>query len=121
MPTGISPGRADVAIDEAVALGTWIQMHLGDPGADGTGSPALETTRIQASFAPASGGEARTNAILQWPIPVASENWSHFTMWTGASAGDFLWSGTVTANPTQAGQPFTVLAGDLRLFLTGAA
>lgn len=121
MSTGISAARANAAIDATVALGTWIKLHVGDPGSAGTSSPATETTRKQASFASASGGAAVTNADLDWTSVAGTEDATHFSMWTASTGGTFLWSGTVTANALTAGDNFQIAAGDLSLSITGAA
>lgn len=123
MPTGIAPGEGALAIDAAVAKGTWIQLHVGDPGAAGTANPALNTTREQASFAAAAGNPATavTDAVLEWTNVPEDEDYTHFTMWTAAAAGTFTWSGTITANPVQTADAFRFPVGQLSLSVTGAA
>lgn len=121
MATGIAPGRANASIDATVALGTWIKLHVGDPGSAGTANAATETTRKQATFAAASGGSAVTTADLTWSAIAGTEDATHFSMWTASSAGTFLWSGTITANPYTAGDTFQILTGQLSLTMTGAA
>lgn len=121
MATGIAPGEANDAIDTVVATGTWIKLHVGDPGAAGTANPATETDRQQASFAAASGGSAATNAALEWTSVAGSEDFTHFSMWTASTAGTFLWSGTITANAVTTGDTFSIGSGDLTLTMTGAS
>lgn len=121
MATGISSSAADAAIDAVVALGTWIQLHTGDPGAAGTSNVATEDTRMEASFAAASGGSASTDADLTWSAVAATETVTHFSMWTAATSGTFLWSGTVTNGELASGQDFTVESGDLTLTISGAS
>lgn len=121
MATGMSAARANAAIDAAVALGTWIKLHVGDPGAAGTANAAGETTRKQASFAAASGGSAASNADLEWPNVSTSEDVTHFSMWTASSGGTFLWSGTITANALTAGDTLKAASGGIVLSVSGAA
>lgn len=121
MATGIASARADASIDATVALGTWIKLHIGDPGAAGTANPATETDRVQASFGAASGGTAVTDTDTEWLAVSTGEDYTHFSMWTASTAGTFLWSGTVTADAVTAGNNFLIEAGDLALVMTGAS
>jgi hypothetical protein len=119
--TGIAPGRANASIDATVALGTWIKLHIGDPGSAGTSNPAANTTRQQATFAAAAGGSAVTTADLEWASVPNAEDYTHFSMWTASSGGTFLWSGTVTANAVAVSDTFRIETGDLALTMSGAA
>lgn len=121
MATGASAARANAAIDAAVALGTWIKLHVGDPGAAGTANAAVETTRKQATFGAASAGVAVTTADLTWTSIAGSEDATHFSMWTASTAGTFLWSGTITANAYTAGDTYTATTGNVSLSISIAA
>lgn len=121
MAVGAAVARCNAAIDAATALGTWIKLHIGDPGAAGTSNAAGNTTRKQATMASASSGSAASTADLSWTSVSTSETYTHFSMWTASTAGTFLWSGTVTANAVTAGDTFTITTGNLTLTATGAA
>jgi hypothetical protein len=121
MATGIAVGRANASIDATVAVGTWIKLHIGDPGAAGTSAPAGNTTRQQATFGAASAGAAVTTAALEWTSVSTSEDYTHFSMWSASTAGTFLWSGTVTANAVTSGDTFRIPSGSLSLTMTGAS
>lgn len=121
MATGASAARANAHIDADVALGTWVKLHVGDPGAAGTANPAVETTRKQATFGAASGGIATTTADLSWTAIAGSEDATHFSMWTASTAGTFLRSGTIVANPYTAGDTLIASAGNVTLSETVAA
>lgn len=123
MSTGAAQARCAAAIDAAVALGTWIKPHIGDPGAAGASNAAVETTRQQATFGAAAGNPATavTTALLTWTNVAAGEDWTHFSMWTASVAGTFLWSGTITANPLTAGDNLQFAIGALALSASGAA
>ena len=101
----------------------WIKLHIGDPGSAGTSNAATETTRkdITASFAAASGGTCTTNADTTWTNVAATEDYTHYTIWSASSGGTFYWSGTVTASAVTAGDTFTIAAADLDLSLSTAA
>lgn len=104
MATGIAVARANASIDAVVALGTWIKLHVGDPGAAGASNASVETTRKQATFASAGSGSAATSADLTWANVAGTEDHSHFSMWTASTNGTFLWScgrGSSPPPPTQ--------------------
>lgn len=121
MTTGLSAARRNSAIDSTVALGTWVKLHLGDPGAAGTSSPAVNTTRRQATMGAAASGTATSTATLTWTAVSTTETYTHFSMWTASTAGTFLCSGTVTSGAVTAGQDFVVNAGGLTISVSGAA
>lgn len=113
MATGVISAEADDILD---ALGTqysWVQLHIGDPGAAGTANVAAETDRVQATWGSASGGAKSNSAAVQWTNVAASEDYTHFSVWTASSSGSCGFTGTVTANAVTAGDTFTIPIGDL--------
>jgi hypothetical protein len=123
MATGLAAATANSLLD---ALGratnytaptaAWVKLHVGDPGAAGTSNAATETTRKQfVSSAGASGGTLSNTTALTWTGVAGSEDYTHYSVWTASTAGTFLWSGTITANPVTAGDDFTIAVGDLDL------
>jgi hypothetical protein len=127
MATGISSYLGNAWLD---ALGNntsfavttvYVKLHTGDPGANGTSSPATETTRKSVSFAAASGGSLASDDAVTWTNIAGSEDSTHFTAWDNVSAGNFLFSGTITANPYTAGDTFTIASGALTVSLTLAS
>ena len=127
MATGISSYLANAWLDAvgnntSYAVGTvYVKLHVGDPGANGTSSPATETTRKAASFAAASSGSIASDADITWTNIAGSQDATHFTAWDNVSAGNFLFSGTVTANAYTAGDTFTIASGSLTVSLTLAS
>src|SRR5262245_59701641 len=84
----------------------WVKLHLGDPGSAGTGSPAANTTRVQATFgSAASGGSIANTADLNWTCVPNAETYSHVSFWTAATAWTVLGAGDLTS-------PRTVAVGD---------
>ena len=127
MATGISSYLANAWLDAvgnntSYAVGTvYVKLHVGDPGVNGTSSPATETTRKAASFAAASSGSIASDADITWTNIAGSQDATHFTAWDNVSAGNFLFSGTVTANAYTAGDTFTIASGSLTVSLTLAS
>lgn len=100
----------------------WIKLHIGDPGSAGTSNPATETDRIQATFGTnASGGAISNTAVLTWTAVAASEDYTHYSAWDASTSGNFLFSGTMTANAVTANDDFEIPIGDLDVTLTPVA
>lgn len=121
MATGLGSAGANTGGDAINAAYTWVKLHIGDPGSAGTSNPAVETTRIQVTWAAYAAGATSNSNVLTWPSVAASEDYTHFTVWTANAAGTFGWSGTVTANAVTAGDNFQVAAGDLDASFTLAS
>jgi hypothetical protein len=99
----------------------YIKLHVGDPGVNGTTSPAVETTRKSVSFAAAANGAIASDADITWTNIAGSEDATHFTAWDNLTAGNFLFSGTITGNPYTAGDTYTIASGSLTASLTVAS
>jgi hypothetical protein len=127
MATGISSYLANAWLDavgnnSSFAVATaYVKLHVGDPGANGTSNAATETTRKEASFAGASSGSIASDASITWTNIAGSQDATHFTAWDNISAGNFLFSGTITANAYTAGDTFTISSGALTVSLTLAS
>ena len=99
----------------------YVKLHVGDPGAAGTSNPAVETTRKAISFGVSTTGALASDADISWTNIAGSEDATHFTVWDALTAGNFLFSGTVTANPYTAGDTYTISSGNLTVSLTLAS
>lgn len=121
MATGLGSAGANTGGDAINAAYTWVKLHIGDPGAAGTGNPATETTRKQVTWVAYASGATSNNGALTWTSVAGSEDYTHFTVWTASSGGTFGWSGTVTANAVTAGDTFQVASGDLDASFTLAS
>jgi hypothetical protein len=127
MATGLSAYLANSflnALGNATAYSVatpYIKLHVGDPGANGTTNPAVETTRKSVSFATAANGAIASDADITWTNIAGSEDATHFTAWDNLTAGNFLFSGTITGNPYTAGDTYTIASGSLTASLTVAS
>jgi hypothetical protein len=127
MATGLSAYTANKFLD-AIGNATaffvttvYIKLHVGDPGIDGTTNPAVETTRKAVSFAVASAGAIASDADISWINITGSEDATHFTAWDDLTAGNFLFSGTITGNPYATGDTYTIVSGSLSASLVVAS
>ena len=127
MATGISNYLANKWLDalgNATAFSVttaYIKLHVGDPGSAATSNPATETTRKSASFGAAATGNIASDADISWTNIASSEDATHFSAWDNLSAGNFLFSGTITGNPYTAGDTYTIASGALNVSLTIAS
>ena len=127
MATGLSAYLANNflnALGNATAYSVatpYIKLHVGDPGVNGTTNPAVETTRKSVSFAAAANGAIASDADITWTNIAGSEDATHFTAWDNLTAGNFLFSGTITGNPYTAGDTYTIASGSLTASLTVAS
>lgn len=116
MAVGLSTTAANNQLDElmnAVDGYRFVQLHTDDPGAAGTANVATENTRMEATFAAATGGSKSTSADLEWLDVPAAEDFSHFSMWDALTTGNFGFSGIITANEVGIGDDFMINTGDL--------
>lgn len=128
MTVGMSTFTANAFLDAVcnntsfVVSGAYVKLHVGDPGAAGTSNPAVETTRKLVSFGSASVGAISNDTEVVWTNISGNEDATHFSLWdsVGPAGGNFLGSGTITANPYTTGDTYTVPVGDLDLSLVVA-
>jgi uncharacterized membrane protein YgdD (TMEM256/DUF423 family) len=129
MATGFAPATANAILNALCRNTAWTQpaavyvkLHVGDPGAAATANPATETTRKTVTFGTtASGGAISNTAAITWTAVAGSEDYTHFSAWDASTAGNFLFSGTITANAVTTGDDFTIPIGDLDVTLGVAA
>jgi hypothetical protein len=121
MAEGFSTAAANTALDSLITAYPWLKLHVGAPGAAGTSNPATETTRKNPTFSAATGAAKTTSADAVWTTVAGTEDYTHISGWSASTAGNFGWSGTITANPVTAGDTFTLAAGDVDLSLPVAS
>jgi hypothetical protein len=94
--------------------GTYVQMHVGLPGPNGTANVAGNTTRVAAgTFARAAAGSWQNSAAINWTAVSTSETYTHATLWSAPSGGTFIQSGTIAASPITSGSNFQIAANGL--------
>ena len=127
MATGLSTFLANGFLDSlgnATAFSVsnvYVKLHIADPGSAGTANPATETTRKAASFGSATAGGLSSDAAITWTNIAGSQDATYFTVWDSLTAGNFLFSGTITGNPYTAGDTYTIASGALTVSLTVAS
>ncbi len=117
MAEGFGSAGANTALDALLTAYPWLKLHVGAPGAAGTSAPATETTRKQVTWNASAAGHADNSNALNWSTVAGSEDYTHFTLWTASTAGNFGASGQITANPVASGDNFAIAIGDLDMTL----
>ena len=77
--------------------GTFIKLHIGDPGSAGTANPSAVTTRQTATFSAAASGAIALSNSPAFSM-TSTETVSHISVWSDVSAGTFLWSAALTTS-----------------------
>lgn len=80
-----------------------LHTNAGDPGAAGTSNASSVTTRPALTWAAASGGsKAITTTLPAWTnwAGTNGEVVAHVSVWDSTTAGNFLYSFTLTASKT---------------------
>lgn len=96
----------------------FVKLHIGDPGEDGTGNPAGETTRKSVTGAAAAAGTFTSVNDLIWTNVSTTETYSHISVWDAVAAGNCWWTGALTvAKAVIAGDTFTIATGALTVSL----
>lgn len=92
----------------------YAKLHTGDPGEDGTGNAATETTRKSITGAAAVGNTFTSVNDLTWASLPATETFRYISIWDHVSAGNCLWIGQLVSPISKtSGQTFTIAAGSL--------
>ena len=98
----------------------WIKLHIGDPGPDGTGNPALNDERklIEMGTAINIGVDGRAQAAsidnVSWPSVPADETYSHISIWDAETLGAVWYYDAMLASvPVTTGGAFVFPIGQL--------
>jgi hypothetical protein len=98
------------------ASAAYLKLHLGDPGENATGSPAVDTRRKAVSFSAASGGSKASSGTVEWTNVAATEVYTHWSLWDAETSGNALWYGALSAAASvTAGDTFEITSLTLTL------
>ena len=100
----------------------YVQLHTGAPGANGTANVAGESVRQQATgtFTISAGSTTNPNPV-NWTSVTTAETYTHISLWSAASSGTFLASGSITANAVSIGDNFSIPAADATISMPTAS
>lgn len=96
----------------------YLQLHTADPTDAGTTAVASNSTRQAVTFSAASSpaGTLASSATVTWTSVPAAETYSHWTMWDASTAGNCLWTGSLSSSATVAiGDTFQITTLTLTL------
>jgi hypothetical protein len=93
MTVGVSVSSANAMLD---SLGdVYAQMHIGDPGANGTSNVANVSARALADLSVAANGVRTLAAPVEWvssPWTGSAQTVTHLSAWTAETGGAFVFS-----------------------------
>lgn len=124
----IAVGEANKILDAWVGRTTYTanvavyaKLHLADPGAAGTTSPAVEATRQLVTFGAAAASQTISNtAAITWTAVSTTETITHLSFWTASTAGTFLGSAALnTSAVATAGDNINLAIGAFDVSITG--
>jgi hypothetical protein len=122
MADGWGPSGSGTALDALVAAYPWIKLHTAAPGAAGATAAATETTRKQVTWNAAGvDGIVENSAAISWTSIAGSQDATDFSAWSASTAGNFGFSGTITANAYVAGDTYSVAIGAITVSVTLAS
>lgn len=90
------------AVAFTAPAGTFVKLHIGDPGAAATANASAVTTRSTLTLAAASAGAvALTGTQPSWSMTTA-ETISHISVWDASTSGNLLWTAALSVSKTVA-------------------
>lgn len=96
--TGFTAYFVNKAMDHCLGGVSWtppaaiyLQLHIGDPGSDGTANVSATTTRKLAAWSAASNGQITMTSDLTW-VSAARESITHISGWDASTSGHCLFT-----------------------------
>lgn len=110
MAAGWNPVLVDTILDSIFSAGTWtppaaswLQLHTGDPGVNGTGNLSSFGSRVALTWSSATGGSKSLSASVtvtaSW-AGTSPETITHVSYWDSSSGGTFIVSDQLAASVT---------------------
>lgn len=113
-----TPGANAFLDGTALPATLYVQLHIGNPGTNGTANVASDTTRVSFTRSAASGGAVTNATEIQWLDWPATETVTHISIW-GSSVGGICWFiDNVVDEVIQTGDSITIVAGALSITLS---
>ena len=94
-------------------VGSYVKLHVGDPGAAGANNAAAgSTTRVAAVYAAASAGSlSLTGTLPSWTNGGTTETLTNISVWDASTVGNFLYSAALSSSQSWvSGNTFTLNA-----------
>jgi hypothetical protein len=102
MADGVSTANADSALGTFTGSASYMQLHTGAPGANGSSNVSSVTTREAQTWGSASGGVISATGTPTWSswAGTSPETVSHISMWSASSSGTFEFSCQLASSVT---------------------
>ena len=119
MTVGFNVVIANAVLDSMFSGTAWtppaasyVQVHVGDPGAAGTANVSSYTTRTVLAWSSAAGGSKSISATVTITVSwsgASPETITHVSYWDSATSGTFITSDQLVAPVTViTGSPLTI-------------
>lgn len=97
MAAGLSVATANAMLDSFGDV--YVQMHTGDPGANGTSNISAHTQRALADLGPAAAGLRSLVSAIDWASvwSATAQTVTHVSGWTAATGGTFVFSAALSS------------------------
>lgn len=93
------------------AFTPYVQLHTGDPGANGTANVSSEATRKQPTFAAPSGNSVTAPAVSWTAWNAGSQTITHVSLWDASTVGNFKLSAALSpSKPVENGDTLNITA-----------
>lgn len=115
MSSFAEPGANAFLDGTALPATLYVQLHVGDPGNDGTANVATETTRKSFTRTAAALAVSSNQGVLSWTNYPAAETVSHVSVWSASSGGTCWLIGDPVNVVMALGETLQIAIGDLVL------
>lgn len=95
-------GANELLDGNAMPATLWVQLHTGDPGADGTANVATDDRRRSFARTAAAAGSNASDALIEWLTAPADESLTHVSIWDASTDGNAWWVGAINDAPAEA-------------------
>ena len=109
------PGANALLDGTALPATLYIQLHTGNPGANGTANVAAVSTRKSFSRTAASSGVVTNSTEIQWLNVPATEDITHISIWGSLTLGICWFIDNIVDESIFTGDTVTIVIGALSI------
>ena len=110
-----TPGANALLDGTALPATLYVQLHIGNPGTNGTANVATVTTRKSFTRTAGAAGASENVGLIEWLNYSTVETLSHVSVWSAAAAGTCWFIGDNGDVTPAIGDNVQILAGALDL------
>ena len=111
----LTPGANAFLNGTALDATLYVQLHLGDPGTNGTANVAVETRRKSFTRTTSTVGTVDNVALIEWLNAAATETITHITVWSASSGGTAWFADDIANVAVNIGEVIQIDVGTLNI------